>query len=68
MRKADYTLLAEILRKKREDAKRAKNGMSDRQDFAAMCMGQTARDIAEDFARCASVNRTMFLKACGIES
>lgn len=67
MRKADYAALATVIQKKRADALRAKNGMSERQDFVAMCIEQTARDIAEDFSRIASVNRWEFLKACSIE-
>lgn len=67
MRKADYALLAQLIQRKREDATRAENGLSREQDLVATAMGQTARDIAEDFARGASVNKPEFLKACGLE-
>jgi hypothetical protein len=67
MRKADYSLLAQILRKKRDDMRRAQNGMNERQDFAAMHSEVCARDIAIDFARFASVGKAAFLKACGID-
>ena len=68
MRKTDYTLLAQILRKKRDDMRRAQNGMSERQDFAAMHSEVCARDIAIDFARAANVDKAAFLRACGIDS
>lgn len=66
MRKADYALLAEILRKKQIEAKSACNGMDAKQDLIAMHIAQCAWDIAYDFARSASVDRMQFLKSSGL--
>ena len=68
MRKADYTALAAIIAKKRADMLLAKVQTNcGKAELVALAAEQTTRDIAENFARVASVNRAEFLKACGIE-
>ena len=58
MRKADYTLLATLLKSKIDFAREQKMDGYVLQ-FEA---------LAYQFAQLASVNRTAFLRACGIES
>ena len=71
MRKADYALLAQLLREKREEMEKAikysRHGVDPNQHLVASHVSQCAFDIAYDFARFASVNRAEFFKACGIE-
>ena len=66
MRKADYALLAQIIKTENEHTTRnVKNDTLGAGYFAgyAYALHQVARDFAEG----ASVNKTEFLKACGIE-
>lgn len=68
MRKQDYAALAAIIAKKRADMLRVKeHSTCSKTELVALAAEQAARDIAEDFARVASVNKTEFLKACGVE-
>lgn len=68
MRKADYAALAAIIAKKRADMLRAKaQSNCSKTELVALAAEQAARDIAEDFARVASVNKAEFLKTCGID-
>lgn len=68
MRKADYAALAAIIAKKRADMIRAQAHTNcSKTQLVALAAEQSACDIAEDFARIASVNKTEFLKACGID-
>lgn len=58
MRKADYTLLAQSIKKQIEAAER---------ETERAAMQYAIKSVARDFAARASVNRAEFLKACGIE-
>ena len=66
MRKADYTLLAQLIKIELTHAKRndktpsMPRGYFDGYATALHC-------VARDFADNACVNKTEFLKACGIE-
>ena len=67
MRKADYAALAAIIAKKRADMTRAQSlSTCEKTRLVALAAEQAARDIAEDFARFASVDRAQFLRACGV--
>lgn len=69
MRKADYLLLASLIQEKRDLARKARNGMDKNQDLVAMAIGQTAHDIALDFARLSKLSAPMrdeFLTLCGL--
>ena len=72
MRKADYAILSDILRRHRASAyQSAANARSrDNLESAAFAEGKaSALELAADcFAREASVNRVAFLKSCGIET
>ena len=66
MRKADYTLLAEIIRAEIDGAKAMhKIGVLQ---FESHARYNTAKRIALEFTPRASVNRAEFLKACGLRS
>lgn len=69
MRKADYTALATIIRETRETAIANREAWKSDHPNAEYWRGveNKARDIARRFAESASVNKTEFLKACGIE-
>ncbi len=70
MRKADYSALADLLKRMRRDAREAHlHAHSDDTETRAVAAArhQAAQDIAQDFARFANVDRSAFLKACGIE-
>jgi DeoR/GlpR family transcriptional regulator of sugar metabolism len=70
MRKADYLLLASLLQEKRDLARKACNGMNPNQDLVAATIGQTALDLARDFARLSKLNAPMraeFLALSGID-
>lgn len=59
MRKADYTLLASIIREEVDAYREPEN---EAQEMRL----STATDIARAFASHASVDKAAFLKACGI--
>lgn len=61
MRKADYAALADIIRTKRQEALCNQNAKVKAELLFAL------RDMAQNFALRASVDRVAFLKACGIE-
>ena len=58
MRKADYTLLASIIRDEWALARHSPNGAELR---------EALRNIAQQFAKHAHVNRIEFLRAAGVE-
>lgn len=66
MRKADYSALAEIIKRQRLAARNMSSSNTGTQEF---CEGKTAalEMLADCFARESSVDRSEFLKACGIE-
>ena len=64
MRKADYTLLATIIRAEIDCAKAMHK--AEALQFEAHARYNTAKRIALEFTPRASVNRAEFLKACGI--
>lgn len=67
MRKADYLALAAIIARHRREALRAAAESNDeRTKNAAYVRAATCADIANDFARIASVDPVQFLKACSI--
>lgn len=68
MRKADYTLLANILRaniERGEEIARRPTCSASLKNMAEQ-QAMTARRIAHDFANAASVDTRNFLMACGI--
>lgn len=65
MRKADYAALAEIIRAEVDGSKAMYR--NDAMQFEAHARYNTAKRIALAFVPRASVNRTEFLRACGIE-
>lgn len=68
MRKADYAALAAIILEARTTAKQNENAWPPDSGNSLYWQGaeNKARDIAHRFADRASVNKTEFLKACGI--
>lgn len=63
MRKADYALLAQNIKDHRE----AMHHASHYTDETREIVKDKLRSVAERFAREASVNKTEFLKACGLK-
>lgn len=72
MRKADYAILADIIKRQRASAyqsaanARARTGAGESAEFHEG-RASTLELVACCFSREASVNREAFLKACGIE-
>lgn len=66
MRKADYATLAALIRAKIIDDSRYLIGNNTARDMASERIGAT-KTIARQFADRASVDRAVFLKACGID-
>lgn len=67
MRKADYTYLADAIKKRIAHANwRTTNGTSERLREYARGQSSALTQLAEDFAENASVNQGEFLKACGL--
>lgn len=70
MRKADYNILASVIREERAQARvvlaNPDRSLPDDTTYARATL-TTSRDIAQRFASLASVDRVAFLKACGIE-
>ena len=64
MRKADYTLLAAIIRAEIDGAKAMHK--TESMQFEAHVRYNTAKRVALEFIPRSSVNRAEFLKACGI--
>lgn len=69
MRKADYELLADILKKRLATAQdnRAQFGTTTKESEYWRGAITSTTAIAERFAQSAHVDKTAFLKACGIE-
>lgn len=63
MRKADYTLLASLI----WQARKVAAGPTTRDFQERIALDEQTERIARKFADYASVNKTEFLKACGIE-
>lgn len=67
MRKADYSELAAIIRKRVFAADDALRKNESIESFsAAACARQTCAQIAGEFANSASVDKAQFLTACGM--
>ena len=68
MKKTDYAALAAIISKHTAAMQRV---VIETDNYAALRVSSARKsmceDIARDFARAASVDKTAFLKACGIE-
>jgi len=68
MRKADYQALAHVIARTRGGALQGAQATNDDAHQAAcLTRAQAAEDIARDFARVASIEKTSFLHACGID-
>lgn len=71
MRKADYAALADVIKRQRVNAYQSAANARSRGngETESFCEGKAAalELVADCFSREASVNRTEFLRACGIE-
>lgn len=63
MRKADYAALAQIIKNHRDSTHHASHYSNETREIVK----DKLVSVAESFARVASVDKSEFLKACGIE-
>lgn len=69
MRKQDYAILAVAIKRQISDAQTVVRNPQSSLPDSDHASGQlaAARTIAREFAECASVDKSAFLRACGIE-
>ena len=67
MRKIDYVILADILRKEISEARAAADSATDSGPrITAQTMENGLANVAREFAKGAAVDKVNFLKACGL--
>ena len=67
MRKIDYVILADILRKEISEARAVANSTTDSGlRIMAQTMENVLANVSRKFAKGAAVDKVNFLKACGI--